>query len=317
MNMKWIEARVNYIAGDGLLGADVVADLFYGLGLHGVLLEDPDLPIDPDGSSDGQPTTASHAVVGYIPVNAGSRKRCDELRGRLRQLEFPTRLTLREIDDRDWAQFWKSHFKPLTVCPGLTITPSWENLPARGGETVVEIDPGMAFGTGHHPTTLLCLQLLRSCLQAGDTLLDVGTGSGILAIAAVKSGSGRVIAVDSDETAIVVAKENRRRNRIGPDRLELVCGSLTDPVKGRFKAVVANILPHVVMELLERLDQVLEPAGLFIASGIPDEKADAVIRKAKSRSVETFTVRSMDGWTAFAARLTDAAPDRKTAVESG
>jgi ribosomal protein L11 methyltransferase len=144
--------------------------------------------------------------------------------------------------------------------------------------------------------------LIRKYLQNGDTLLDLGTGTGILAITAVKSGSGAVVAVDSDETAIAVAKENRRRNRIEAKHLGLLCGDLIEPVKGHFHLVVANILPHVILELLDQLDRVLVPGGVFIASGIPDEKAGAVIAEATSRSIETALVQSLDGWTAFVGR---------------
>jgi ribosomal protein L11 methyltransferase len=302
VNMKWIEARVNYAASEGLLCTDLVADLFYEMGLHGVLLEEPGLISDSKGAPEGRPAGDSRAVIGYIPVTAGSRQRCERLRRRLGQLEFPTRLVMRMIDDQDWGQLWKSHFKPLKVCPGLIVAPSWEKIPAVGDETVIEIDPGLAFGTGHHPTTVLCLQLVRAYLQTGDTLLDVGTGTGILAIAAVKSGSGKVIAIDSDETAVAVARENRRHNRIGPERLLLLCGNLAEPVRGRFNAVVANILPHVILELIGRLDRVVEPGGLFIASGIPDDQAEAVLRKAQRRSLEIVAVKSLDGWTAFAGR---------------
>jgi ribosomal protein L11 methyltransferase len=302
VNMKWIEARVNYTASEGLLCADLVADLFYEMGLHGVLLDEPGLSLDPSGASDGRSADGACAVIGYIPVTAASRQRCEQLRRRLGQLEFPTRLVMRMIDDQDWGQFWKSHFKPLNVCPGLIITPSWEKISAQGDETVIEIDPGLAFGTGHHPTTVLCLQLVRAYIQTGDTLLDVGTGTGILAIAAVKSGSGRVVAIDSDETAVAVARENRRRNRIGPERMLLLCGNLAEPVRDRFKAVVANILPHVILQLIDRLDQIVEPGGLLIASGIPDDQAEAVLRKAQRRSLEMVAVKSLEGWTAFASR---------------
>jgi ribosomal protein L11 methyltransferase len=295
--MKWIEARVDYTASGGLLCADVIADLFYDMGLKGVLLDQPDMRFDPDGSSARQP-----AVIGYLPDSDTSRRHCETLRQRLRHMRFPAELAMRVIDDQDWEQVWKSHFTPVTVCPGLIITPSWEKNPAGEAETIVEIDPGMAFGTGHHPTTLLCLQMIRKYLQNGDTLLDVGTGTGILAITAVKSGSGAVVAVDSDETAIAVAQENRRRNRIGANQLGLLCGDLVEPVKGHFHLVVANILPHVILELLDQLDRVLIPGGVFIASGIPDEKAEAVIAEATGRSMETALVQSLDGWTAFVGR---------------
>lgn len=299
MTMKWIEARVNYAAGDGTLGAELIADLFYDMGLHGVLLDEPG---PPTGTSDSLSGTGFPAVIGYIPATAGSRERCEKLRHRLRQLAFPTRLEVRVIDDQDWSQSWKSHFKPLRVCPGLVVAPSWEKKSAQMGETVIEIDPGMAFGTGHHPTTVLCLQLIRRYLNSGDTLLDVGTGTGILAICAVKSGSGRVLAVDSDEAAVMVAAENRRRNRIAADSLLLLCGHLATPVKGRFNAVVANILPHIIVELAGQLERVLEPGGVFIASGIPDEKTDELVRAVENRSIETIALRSLDGWTAFAGR---------------
>lgn len=294
---QWIEARVEYAAGP--LHAELVADLFYDMGLHGVLLEGPDRAA---GSVGLRATVGPHAVIGYIPFTADSGKRCARLRKRLQRLSFPTRLATRLIDDRDWAQYWKSHFKPMKIAPDLIIKPTWEKYRSREGEIVIEIDPGMAFGTGHHPTTILCLQLIRRHLKPGDTLLDVGTGTGILAICAVNSGSSRAVAVDSDQTAIAVANENRGRNRIAPDRLLLLCGDLTEPVKARFNVVVANILPHVVMELVDRLERVIEQGGIFIASGIPDEKSDTVIRKTRGRSIKIVEVQSRDGWTAFAGR---------------
>ena len=300
--MKWIEARVDFTAVDGMLCTDLVADLFYDMGLHGVLLDEPMQPDDQRQTAAGSPASGRRAVIGFIPVTAGSRKRCEVLQRRLGQLEFATRLALREIDDQNWSRLWKTHFKPLEVCPGLVVKPSWEPYSAEAGEIVIEIDPGMAFGTGHHPTTLLCLRMIRTYLRSGDTLLDVGTGSGILAIAAAKSGSGSVFAVDSDETAIAAAVENRRRNRIASDKLFFVCGSLTEPLRGRFHTVVANILPAEILTLFGQLDSMLHPGGIFIASGIPEQKADAIIGKASSPSAETVAVHYLDGWSAFAVR---------------
>ena len=300
--MKWIETTVRYTDVVGLLCAEIVADLFYDMGLHGVLLQDPFQESGQPDSADGPQAAGAGQVTGYLPDNASGRQRCEQLRRRLQQLDFPTRLRLAVIDDQDWSRLWKTHFKPLMVSPGLVVKPSWEKYPQGKGETVIEIDPGMAFGTGHHPTTVLCMQLIRSYVQPGGTLLDVGTGTGILAITAVKSGCRKVVALDSDEAAVAAAKKNRRRNHIGPRRLLLLCGNLVEPVKGMFQVVVANIVPDAIRMLMEGLERNLEPGGLFIASGIPDEKAGALIRAAESRSYVKQAVQSLEGWTAFAVR---------------
>ena len=199
--MKWIEAKVLFEFENSDLAVEVISNLFYESGFRGVLIEDPDLQ-PPDGWGAGAVNRPRQpAVIGFLPLSQKSRDRCEHLYAKLRRLEdshgIITQLALREIDEEDWAQSWKAFFKPVRVCSRIVVKPSWEDFVPEPLDIVIDIDPGMAFGTGSHPTTVLSLALINTYLQAGDSFLDVGVGSGILAIAAAKLGAKTIWGVDT------------------------------------------------------------------------------------------------------------------------
>ena len=212
------------------------------------------------------------------------------------------RLKYREIDEEDWAESWKVFFKPFQVSRDLIIKPSWESVSTEPGTMVIDIDPGMAFGTGTHPTTVLCLRLIRRFMIEGGALLDVGTGSGILAIAAAKYGAGSIVAVDTDAAALEIAAENLVRNGIEPECCRTVLSHLVDGVTGCFDIVVANILTDVILELLVDLHRVLEPGGIFICSGIIARHRERVIQAMLKRHHVILAVEERDGWVGFATK---------------
>ncbi len=179
-------------------------------------------------------------------------------------------LTLRPLsNDEDWQNAWKAHFTLLRVGKHLVIKPSWIEYQAVAGDVVIDLDPGMAFGTGYHPTTYTCLTALESLLQPGMTVLDLGTGSGILTIAAAKLGAGRVTAVDIDPQAVKAARQNFRRTGI-LDQVSLIAGSLPHPqiLPGQFDLALANISARAVRERAPSILPLLKPGGRLIASGI-------------------------------------------------
>lgn len=182
--------------------------------------------------------------------------------------------TLTSMEDQDWLEGWKQFFSPIEISPRLAVTPSWEEFTPREGQAVVVLDPGMAFGTGTHGTTYTCLQALSDYLQPGMRVCDVGTGSGILAIAAVKLSAGSVIATDNDSLAVRVARENAELNGV-EECIDFRVASLLDGMDGPFDLVIANILAPVIVELIPQLARVLAPGGLFISSGyIVEQEAD-------------------------------------------
>lgn len=304
--MKWIEARVCIDPERKLLGQELVTDLFLGMGLSGVAVEDPDEEPVEEWSGEAALRPKEHAVIGYIPVTDESGRLCEMLETALVRIHkasgVRSRLRYRTIDEEDWAESWKRFFWPERVGKSIVVRPSWREYEPQPGDRVLEIDPGMAFGTGTHPTTALCIGMLEDYLKPGKTVLDVGTGSGILAIASVLLGSGRAHGVDNDPVAVEVACQNRDRNGIDPGRLSFSAGDLASGVRERFDLVVANILTDVILELAGELRRVVHPAGLFVCSGIIETRADAVREKLSEMGFAEKESRYREDWVAMAFR---------------
>ncbi|GGD71621.1 50S ribosomal protein L11 methyltransferase [Paenibacillus nasutitermitis] len=225
------------------------------------------------------------------------------------------RITTVIVDEEDWATAWKQYFKPIQVSPRLTIKPTWEEYEPSSGEEIIELDPGMAFGTGTHPTTALCLRTLESVIRGGEEIIDVGTGSGILAIGAVRLGAKRVLALDLDPVAVSSAAENVKLNHLEPD-IQVQLSDLLGVLQGGDSAgsspavnvslpvdlVVANILAEIILLFVEDVYQALKPGGIYIASGIFKNKED-VVEAGLEQAGFIITDRQRDqDWIAFVAR---------------
>jgi ribosomal protein L11 methyltransferase len=304
--MKWIEAKVEFDCTDAETAVDVIAGIFYDLVLNGVVIDDPGLvPVD-DWGEEPVELPEYPAVTGFLPVGSESRARCNYLQLQLEKVSerhnIVTRLGLREIDDEDWAESWKAFFQPVWISGDMVIKPSWETVSAKPDTIVIDIDPGMAFGTGGHPTTILSLRLIREHLKKGDAFLDVGTGSGILAIGAAKLGAGSICATDVDETAVTVAGDNFLRNAITRDRCSLIRGYLGTAIKGQFDLVAANILTDVILELLDDLQRVSKPAGIFISSGIIPQHKEQVLAALQDHQFDILSLDTLENWVGIAAR---------------
>jgi ribosomal protein L11 methyltransferase len=305
--VKWIEIRVDIDAENAAAAVDRIAAVFHEMGSKGVVIEDPAL--EPDEGWGGAPVARPDrpAVTGYFPAIVGMQAIGDRLQVCLEQTAADVltgfRLSRRTIDEVDWSESWKSFFKPLRIAPDILIKPSWETAACSPLDVVIEIDPGMAFGTGAHPTTALCLRLLRERIVPGDRVIDVGTGSGILAIAAVKLGAGYVVAVDSDRAALAVAAENLERNQISADRCRLVAGHLVDALAGSFDLVVANILTEPVIALLKEMPRLLRKNGSVVVSGIIAGHRVRMQSAMEAMGLALTDLQTEEGWIALAGRL--------------
>ncbi|WP_058829906.1 50S ribosomal protein L11 methyltransferase [Paenibacillus polymyxa] len=221
------------------------------------------------------------------------------------------RYELKTVNEDDWANAWKQYFKPLRVSDHLTIKPTWEEYePASEDEKIIELDPGMAFGTGTHPTTSLCLRTLESVIQGGEEVIDVGTGSGILAIGAIKLGAKHVLALDLDPVAVSSARENTRLNGL-EERITIKESDLlsvlnaSDPTLGiqlPVKLVVANILAEIILLFIDDVYKALKPGGIYIASGIWKNKEEVVESALKAAGFEIAEINRDEDWLAFVAR---------------
>ncbi|MFZ0610712.1 MAG: 50S ribosomal protein L11 methyltransferase [Desulfobacterales bacterium] len=305
--MKWIEAKVEFDGTDIDRDTDVIAGVFYDLGLKGVVIDDPGLEPVGDGWGDAPVERPQHpAVTAFLPAGADGMARCERLQVQLKAAgernRLVTRLRLREIDDEDWAESWKKFFKPVWISADMIVKPSWEPVATSADTIVIDIDPGMAFGTGGHATTLLSLRLIRAHLKKEDAFLDVGTGSGILAIGAAKLGAGSVCAVDIDDTAVKVAADNFKRNGLPEACCRVWRGHLGTAVRAPFDLVAANILTDTVLELLEGLHHLLRPGGVFICSGIVSGHKDRVISALERHGFVILAVDTLENWIGIAAR---------------
>jgi ribosomal protein L11 methyltransferase len=306
--MKWIAARVRIESPEPDLAIDLVADIFYSLDLKGVVVDDPHMDPGLDWGDDSLPPPDKPGVTGYFADTPQAAERCKTLETALLRLQttndITARVTYSRLDEEDWAEAWKEYFWPERITDTIVVKPSWRDHDARPEEIILEIDPGMAFGTGTHPTTALCIGMIQNHLNAGDTFLDVGTGSGILMIAAAKLGAATLSGVDNDAMAVTVAEKNLRAN--GIHHFHLNTGNLVDTVDHTYDLVVANILAEVILELLPDVAAVLNRQGVFIGSGIISSKKSEVWSGLEDNGFQVIDSREKDGWVAVAAQRTQA-----------
>ena len=202
--------------------------------------------------------------------------------------------------EEDWINNWKQYFKPIPVGQKLLIRPTWEEVQDSGGRTVLDLDPGLAFGTGTHETTRLCMELLEQYVRPGMNVLDVGCGSGILSVAALLLGADKAVGVDIDELAVKTAVENAEINHV-ENRFTGICGNLTDQVTGTYDIVVANIVADVIIMLTKDVEQFMKPDTVYLMSGIIDTREQDVLTAVEQH----FTIidrKEEKGWVALSAK---------------
>jgi ribosomal protein L11 methyltransferase len=304
--MTWIETKVVFDFDNTEWAVELISDAFYGFGLQGVVVESTDLD-PPEGWGDGaQKIPEQDAVIGYFPKNDLAQDRLNQLSEKLFALEtdigIRTRVTCRDINEEDWAESWKAYFHPEKISEKIVIKPTWREYAPKPCEIILEIDPGMAFGTGAHPTTAMCIRMIEKYLVPGNSFLDVGTGSGILMIAAAKLGAGRLAGVDNDEIAVEIAEKNLLLNHIAPRTFALNIGNLADTIVDHFDIVAANILSDVIVMLLDDIPKVLKKRGIFIGSGIIEENKDMVIEKMRQIGFDIMEVQITEKWACIVGR---------------
>ncbi|MED4907544.1 50S ribosomal protein L11 methyltransferase [Brevibacillus centrosporus] len=311
--MKWSEISIHTTAE----ATEAVSSILYEMGANGVVIEDPEVLYrewdTPFGeiyqlSPDDFPAEGVF-VKAYLPVDSSELfDVVEELKEQLAQLtEYgldigKANIAVNDVHEDEWAHAWKKYYKPVHVTDRMTIKPVWEEYePRHDKEIIIEMDPGMAFGTGTHPTTILCLRALEKYVDEGDRLYDVGTGTAILSIAAIKLGAEHVLAMDLDEVAVRSAQANTELNGVH-EKITVRQNNLLDGVEEPVDVVVANILAEVIVRFTDDVYRVLKPEGVFIASGIIQAR-EADVKKALADSglvvVETIMI---DDWVAIVSK---------------
>lgn len=241
------------------------------------------------------------SVVLYIDDESEFKDSIDGIINEIQDKMPSTEIATNIVCDDDWKDKWKEYFKPTKVTDKLVVKPTWEEYQAKDGEIVIEIDPGMAFGTGTHETTSLCLTLIEKYIKKDDSLLDVGCGSGILAIAAGLLGAGDVLGIEIDPVAVEIGKENVALNKLD-SKVKVIYGDLTKGVDYKADIVAANLMADLVKMLSPSVPEHLKEGGIYISSGILAVLADevgAVIEESGFEIIETLVKGE---WCAIAAR---------------
>ena len=202
------------------------------------------------------------------------------------------------VEDTDWNENWKKYFHTIEIGEKLAVVPSWEEYENKDGRTVLNIDPGAAFGTGTHATTSLCLELLQDYVNSNTKMLDIGCGSGILSLASVLLGAESAVGVDIDAQSVKTAKENAEINNI-TEKAEFIVGDLADKVTGKYGVVCANIVADVIIRLLPDAALFMEEDAVLIVSGIIDIRKDDVLKAVESNGFKVAKERYRDNWCAF------------------
>lgn len=312
MEGTWIEVRV--ITKSEAL--EPISGIFYGLDCKGVAIEDPE---DILGREQGPLTwdfadinvlehKGKFAVVkGYFSeednideIIAYINKKVEEIKS-LGIDVGEGKVEFEKMYEEDWANNWKKYYKPSKVGEKIVVKPIWEEYEVKDEELVVELDPGMAFGTGEHETTRMCIQALEKYVQKDSTVFDVGCGSGILAIAAAKLGAKLAVGVDLDPVAVESAKENVGFNNI--DNIEILHGNLIEVIDGKADIVVANIIAEIICILTEDVSRVIKPNGYFITSGIIHDRVEMVTNKLEECGFEVVKVNKDGEWNCIIAKL--------------
>ncbi|MGD9084509.1 MAG: 50S ribosomal protein L11 methyltransferase [Desulfobacterales bacterium] len=306
--MKWIEIKVAFDAEDNRLAGELISNLFFESDLTGVVEDDPSIEPADDWAEDAIGRPQQRAVVGYFPKDRQAKKRCRDLEQQLsllkQNLTLGYRVIYKELDEEDWAEAWKAFFEPQKIGQKIVVKPTWRDYTAKPGDIVVELDPGMAFGTGTHPTTALCIRLIEDYLKKDDRFLDIGTGSGILMVAAAKLGAGFVCGLDKNEMAVKIAAENLRLNGIAQERFSVKEGNLVTGVEEKYHLVAANILTQVIYNLLEDIENILHDKAIFICSGILEKNENLVLARMKTIGFDILDLCIKDQWVAIAGRFT-------------
>jgi ribosomal protein L11 methyltransferase len=312
--MQWCEAIVHTTTA----GSDLAADLLMRMGAAGTEIVDrADVP---DPSKPGvywelyDPKLITDLpedvlVKGWFAQDETTHDTVSALRRELAALHADARgldvgvltLEFRIVADEDWAENWKRYYKPFRIGERLVVKPSWEKYETKPGDLVVELDPGMAFGTGTHETTYMCMALLEKYLADGMRVMDVGTGSGILAIAAAKLGAENVLAVDIDPDAVKVAGENVTHNGVG-DRVRVVQGDLVNGEAMPCGLAVANIVADAIILLCGPLTRHLADGGLFLCSGIIREREQDVLAAVQATGYALVERMTKGEWVALCLR---------------
>lgn len=310
--MKWTEVKV--ITSSEY--EDIITNILYEAGANGLAIEDPDDILDLKKRETDWDFIESSlldydkekiVIKAYFPCTEDFITILESLRKKIEKTpkllgERPYgKLKTKELDDVDYSENWKQYFKTFKIGEKIVIKPTWEDYEEKENDLIIEIDPGMAFGTGGHETTSMCISALEKYLKDHMKVFDIGCGSGILSIVSAKLGAKQVTAIDLDEMSIKASKENVSLNKV-EDIVKVEKGDLLSTIEGKADLVVANIVAEVIVEMVKDLGKYIKENGIFIGSGIIEEKIPMVEEVLIDNNFHILEIEGMNDWSLIVAR---------------
>jgi ribosomal protein L11 methyltransferase len=293
-----------------------ISNILHEAGASGVVIQDPEDLVKDHKTTFGEIYALDPKdypaegifVKAYLPLNSFLNESVNEIKAAITnlkeyQIDIGTNdVTVSEVDEEDWSTAWKKYYKPVKISEKFTIIPTWEEYtPVASDEVIMELDPGMAFGTGTHPTTVLSVQAIERYITKGDIVIDVGSGSGVLSIAAVLLGAEHVHAFDLDDVAVNSTKVNAELNQAA-DRITASANNLLEGVKVEADVIVSNILAEIILKFTDDAYKLIKPGGLFITSGIISQKKGDVKEALIKTGFDIVEVNEMEDWVAIIAK---------------
>lgn len=308
--MELTEVKVIFDAENIEKCKNEIINAFYEFGVSGVKIDEPMDRNSLDYYKNEKDFVVNElAVTAYFPKNTYSARREIIIKERFEELfgdrdDLVYNISFYDLADEDYVDNWKKYVFTTKISDRFVVKPTWRDYEKNSDELVIELDPGRAFGTGTHPTTYLCIRLMEKYIENSHTVIDVGTGSGILMVAANKLGAKEIWGVDIDPDACEVAKENLILNGITDENTKVLVGNLLNVVENKtFDVVVANILADVILMLLKDISKVIKKDGILILSGIIEDKKNLVINTCEKEGLELVEVQEDKEWVALSLRM--------------
>lgn len=298
--MNWIKVKIDYFSNTLEETKSKLINMFEEIGIKQIEVIDYFSDNSLDYNINFKKQSEIWSIIGYIVNNRFSKLKLNIISDKLKEFslddkEFMYEIYTSECSDDDWKDEWKKYFHTVNITDNIIIKPSWDDYEASEGETVIEIDPGMAFGTGTHETTALCVEFLEKYVPGKKKLLDIGCGSGILMLIGKILGAEKVVGIDIDSNVKDVVIENFEKNNI-KDNYEIIIGDLVEDINEKYDLVVSNILVDVLTELLENIEKTLEKGATIIFSGIIKDKEEEFLRKTKEHNLVEIDRNEKNNW---------------------
>lgn len=300
--MKFKKITAEFSTANISLAEEMICHVFFSFNLKGVVCNVPIPEPDEGFGTRTLPLPDQNAIVGYLPDMDASDVIIEKIKTKLAALadmDIPVTPRIEIVDEKDWADAWKDYFNVTRITDRIVVKPEWKPHTPAPDEIIIHIDPGMAFGTGTHPTTAMCLELIEKHLKPGQTVLDVGCGSGILMIAAAKLGAKSLTGIDTDPMAVDITAKNLEKNGIDPALYTLDATTLDQISEASHDLVTANIIAQVIVDITPDIKRRLAPNGLAVLSGIIRERRPDILKALAASGLDLICEKRQDEWVAM------------------